>query len=85
MPPRTNEISSSTVPVSVTYSSASGFRYHSCKPDEYLFKSGVGIKNVQIAKKTCAHSELRNIVYGHCSLYRSVRTSLRAGLGSAAA
>jgi hypothetical protein len=45
------------LPVSVTFSGTAGFRYHSCRPDEYLIKTGVGVRSggrEYVGKKTCA-------------------------------
>ena len=43
------------LPVSVTYSGTTGFRYLSCRPDEYLLKTGLGVRAEQhVGKKTCA-------------------------------
>ena len=53
MAPTTTTRTPTELPVSVTYSSIKGFRYHSCRPDEYLVKTGVGVKAQTIKKKTC--------------------------------
>jgi hypothetical protein len=45
------------LPVSVTFSGTAGFRYHSCRPDEFLIKTGMGVqKNGReyVGKKTYA-------------------------------
>lgn len=46
--------SADNLPVSVTYSGTTGFRYLSCRPDEYLLKTGLGVPQEQaVGKKTC--------------------------------
>lgn len=39
-------------PISTTYSGSQGFRYRAARPDEYLVKSGMGVKNEIVVKNT---------------------------------